>query len=100
MLLADAAARGHEIANHGLRDAEMYSYPYDQVDSDIVEWERRTRLALATAPHNVKWPQPGDWKWFRPPKGLMSPILDSVLSDRGYRSLIGDVYSDDTGIVN
>merc|ERR1719336_1121792 len=42
-----------------------------------------------------QWPQKeADWKWFRPPTGLMSATLADTLAELGYSVAFGDVYSD------
>jgi peptidoglycan/xylan/chitin deacetylase (PgdA/CDA1 family) len=35
------------------------------------------------------------WKWFRPPSGMMSSAMATVLRDHGYSPVLGDVFSND-----
>lgn len=35
------------------------------------------------------------WKWFRPPSGMMSTAMASVLQAHGYSCVLGDVFSND-----
>jgi len=45
------------------------------------------------------WPShKNDMKWFRPPQGLMNSRMEGILEARGYRTVLGDVYSDDAVI--
>jgi len=94
-LLRRAFAEGHEIGNHGVIDAPMWMMSRDDVDEAITSWEKAMRSILP------RWPaHDADRKWFRPPIGLMSPILSSVLEERGYHIAIADIWSDDTGVDN
>lgn len=89
-ILKEMIDRGHEIGNHGVEDAAMASLGAAEVEEALTLWEDRVRPAVQT------WPQrESDWKWFRPPQGMMSQIMAEVLTKRGYSIALGDVYSDD-----
>merc|ERR1712032_1468946 len=46
------------------------------------------------------WPAVHDLKWFRPPYGIMSLAMASVLDELGYKVILGDVYTNDVGITD
>lgn len=66
----------------------------DVVSEHLDLWERRVHQV-------IPWPtRDADRKWFRPPKGLMSLAMQRAAEDRGYLPILGDVYSEDTGVVD
>lgn len=89
-ILSRAAASGHEIGNHGLKDASMAWLAPAEFEAALDLWERRVAAQLP------QWPaRKTDRRWFRPPKALMSPAMSSGLEAKGYTPVLGDVYSDD-----
>ena len=73
--------------NHGLRDEAMAFLSRAEVEEEVREWERRMSSWVPG------WPM--GRKWFRPPKGMMSPALQGVLRREGYGVALGELYSDD-----
>jgi len=89
-LIRRASSSGHELGNHGVSTALMTNQSKEEFHHSISEWEKFMRSVLQDWPSQSK-----DVKWFRPPKGLMNSIMEGVLEARGYRAVLGDVYSDD-----
>lgn len=89
-VLRDAWRRGHELGNHGLRNAQMARMSREEFAGAVDQWESSIKGALGQP-----WPRPSMWRWFRPPQGVMSPNMDAELTERGYHVALGDLYSDD-----
>mmetsp|Transcript_89663 Transcript_89663/g.242163 ORF Transcript_89663/g.242163 Transcript_89663/m.242163 type:complete len:421 (-) Transcript_89663:163-1425(-) len=91
LILKDASDRGHELGNHGLLDDFMTTMSRDEFEAAVDQWESSVKNAI-----QGDWPvSPTQWKWFRPPKGMMSGAMDEVLTARDYHIALGDLYSDD-----
>lgn len=87
-VLRNMSDLGHEIGNHGLSGGVMTSMGREEVSDAVGQWETRIRSVIP------RWPGPG-LKWFRPPKGLMSPAMADVTIERHYSVALGDIYTED-----
>lgn len=89
-VLRRIADSGHEIANHGLEDDEMWGMGRREFDDALTTWETHISAVVP------RWPvQESDRKWFRPPRMMMSADMAAALRDRDYTPVLGDVYADD-----
>jgi len=92
-LIRRASSAGHELGNHGVLSAPMIHLSKEEFNHSISEWEEFMRSVLQDWPSHKN-----DMKWFRPPQGLMNSRMEGILEARGYRTVLGDVYSDDAVI--
>lgn len=88
-LLRLAVAEGHQLTNHSTEDCPCTNLPE-------AEFERR----LDSCQELIEGLRPGSRLWFRPPSGVMSEVMRSVLLRRGYSVCLGDCYSSDPHIEN
>lgn len=83
-LAAEIAARGHEIGNHTQNHLLLPILPRAMM---LREMERASRAIQAATGQRPTL--------FRPPMGWFSRGMLHLLSERGYRPILGDVYPQD-----
>jgi peptidoglycan/xylan/chitin deacetylase (PgdA/CDA1 family) len=98
-MMREAVRQGHEVCNHGGKDIAYHKHSKEDFRKVLLDCERTVNACLH-AVNEESTPPIGavnrrNNKWFRPPRGVMSPAMAEVLEVEGFRIAMSDCYGMD-----
>lgn len=95
--MRQAVEAGHELCNHGGKDVPYHRHTKEAFQEVLLACEAKIDKCLDDV--NAASPSPSinrcNNKWFRPPHAKMSPAMEQVLAEEGFRIAMSDCYGMD-----